>query len=65
MSTGVGAHTLDFGPLVECKDPDVVVALFLGHSQILSCSCGDKIWEWLGTEASVVVFEAQDYYQKY
>ena len=40
-----------------------MVALFLGHSQILSCSRGDKIWEWLGY--CVVVFEAQDYYQKY
>ena len=37
-----------------------MVASFLGHSQILSCSHGDKIWEWLGTEASVVVFEAQE-----
>ena len=22
--------------------------MFPGHSQILSCSCGDKIWEWPG-----------------
>ena len=46
--------------------PIIVIASFPGHSQILSHKCGekndfspqllDKIWEWPGNEAIIVIF---------